>query len=337
MTTLGPVDRLILFGGGVVLERLAERAHRAGLPTTAVLSPRHASELADGEGVTIADRLRQIVPTHVVADIADLPFGDTSRALGVSLGAAWIFGPAFIEKNFSGRLLNSHGRRLPQDRGGGGYSWQILMGNRLGFCLAHLVDRGVDTGPIIALDEFLYPAGCRIPSDFERVSNERNESFLWALVESVRDRPREFATLPQPEHLSTYWPRLHADTHGWIDWQLPVDLLDRSICAFDDPYPGARTTWRGRPIRLKRSTVDRSDGDFHPFQSGLVYRTNGRWLCIAAKGATLIVESVLDDAGASILAEIGVGERLATPQARLEETTQRVFYSPLGPVFPNET
>jgi methionyl-tRNA formyltransferase len=208
------------------------------------------------------------------------------------------------------------------------------MGNRLGFCLAHAVDRGVDTGPIVAMEEFLYPSSCRIPIDFERVSNERNEAFLWGLVESVRDRSREFVALPQPEYLSTYWPRLHTDTHAWIDWRLPAELLDRFVCAFDDPYPGARTTWRGRTIRLKRSMLDHSDGGaFHPVQAGLIYRTNGRWLCIAANGATLIVETVVDDAGNSLMDEIGVGERLTTPQTRLDETAQRVTYDPLGPKF----
>jgi hypothetical protein len=69
---------------------------------------------------------------------------------------------------------------------------------------------------------------------------------------------------------------------------------------------------------------------FHSFQYGLVYRNNGRWLTVAGNGGTLIVQSVLDADGKSVLASIKAGDRLFTPNARLEQRQKRVIYDPHG-------
>ena len=93
----------------------------------------------------------------------------TDNTLGLSFGSIWIFKEDYI-KLFDGRLLNTHGARLPQDRGGGGFSWRILRNERLGYSLIHQVDAGIDTGNIVAVDEYVYPHSCRITLDYEKYS-----------------------------------------------------------------------------------------------------------------------------------------------------------------------
>ena len=50
--------------------------------------------------------------------------------------------------------------RLPIDAGGGGFSWRIMRNDRLGNCLVHLVDEGIDTGPILKNNEFIFSNDC---------------------------------------------------------------------------------------------------------------------------------------------------------------------------------
>ena len=70
-------------------------------------------------------------------------------------------------ESFYNRLFKHHGARLPQNRGGI-FSWQILMGNRVGYCKIHLVNAGADNGDWSDLRS-LYPPKCRLPKDYEQL------------------------------------------------------------------------------------------------------------------------------------------------------------------------
>ena len=50
---------------------------------------------------------------------------------------------------------------------------------------------------------------------------------------------------------STYWPRLKTDINGWVDWSLKIDSIERFICAFDEPYSGAKTFLGNKTVSLK--------------------------------------------------------------------------------------
>ena len=56
---------------------------------------------------------------------------------------------------------------MPLDAGGGGFSWKIMREDRIDNQLVHLVDKGLDTGPIIDNHLSLFPKQCQIPIDFE--------------------------------------------------------------------------------------------------------------------------------------------------------------------------
>jgi methionyl-tRNA formyltransferase len=331
--TLGPIRRVLLLGGGPLLLQLAERGRAIGLAVDVITSPRHAGEVIDGQPLTDALAKIGIRATEVSEfdqpDTARL-IGDMAGTLALSIGAAWIFRQDKIDAWFGGKLFNLHGTRLPQNRGGGGYSWQILMGDRFGFCQIHVVDGGVDTGPILATEEFIFPPRCRVPRDFAEHATERNLHFVGDLLQTLKGGAQEFTLQSQPEYLSSYWPRLHTPTHAWIDWRWQAPFIERFICAFDEPYSGAQTEWNGQVVRLKQAFVNHEDGRFHPFQAGLVYRKNPRWLCIAGDGGSIIVEEVRDENGNDLLPRIRLGDAFATPPERLADHTKRVQFDALG-------
>ncbi len=332
VSTVGPLKTVYLLGGGALLLRLARWLADKGLDVGIITSPRHAAEPAP-EGRDFLAAAKAITPkvlsTEDVASPQSAAFLDFSReAFALSLGAAWIFRKDQLEGIFHGRLFNLHGTRLPQDRGGGGFSWQVLMNNRLGFCVLHRVDGGVDSGEIVSFREYLYPASCRVPADFMAVYEERNLGFLQEFFTAASGKALELASLPQQEYFSTYWPRLNTPLHGWIDWDWPADALDRFVCAFDDPYPGAQTLLEGKPVRLKKSVLSLADGVFHPFQHGLVYRSNGRWLSVAVQGGSLLLQEVKDEAGNDLLAKVKPGDRFHTPAEKLASARRRVTYTP---------
>ena len=200
----------------------------------------------------------------------------------------------------------------------------------MGCCLIHQVDEGIDTGPIIKYKEFLYPIWCRVPKDYLQVYVEQNRGFLREFFEEVRNQ-KDFRYIEQPEYLSTYWPRLSTEHHGYLDWNWRLRQIERFICAFDDPFKGASTFINGNRVFLKNCFVSFNDGVFHPYQTGMIYRKSADLLFVATEDGTLVIGSVTDENGEVVMAEIPLGDRFYTPLECLEKARQfRAIYTPKG-------
>ena len=67
----------------------------------------------------------------------------------VSAGFMRILGPEFVD-TFAGRILNTHPALLPSFPGAHAVRDALAHGVKVTGCTVHLVDHGVDTGPIVA-------------------------------------------------------------------------------------------------------------------------------------------------------------------------------------------
>ena len=249
-----------------------------------------------------------------------------SNAIAFSFGAPWIIKQDFINL-FNNNIYNFHGAKLPQNRGGGGFSWQILRELNYGMCLVHRIDTGIDTGEIIQYEEFLYES-CKKPEDYMEMYINKNTLFIQNFIKKIlSDLPPH--PVKQSEYFSSYWPRLNTEKHAWINWNWTGLDIYKFICAFDSPYVGAHTFLNGVKVYLKDAFWDTNDGNFHPFQAGIIYRYTDEYYAIATKGGTLIIKSISDENQRKIL--IQHGDRLHTPHEYLEKALEeRVIYTPAG-------
>ncbi|MEU7140631.1 phosphoribosylglycinamide formyltransferase [Nocardia sp. NPDC046473] len=87
--------------------------------------------------------------------------------LVVSAGFMKILGPAFLDR-FGGRIINTHPALLPAFPGAHGVRDALAYGVRVTGSTVHLVDAGVDTGPILAQE-----AVPVLPEDDEASLHER--------------------------------------------------------------------------------------------------------------------------------------------------------------------
>jgi phosphoribosylglycinamide formyltransferase-1 len=69
--------------------------------------------------------------------------------LVVSAGFMRILGPAFVDA-FPGRIINTHPALLPSFPGAHAVRDALAHGVKVTGCTVHVVDHGVDTGPILA-------------------------------------------------------------------------------------------------------------------------------------------------------------------------------------------
>lgn len=106
-----------------------ERAERAEIPTFVVRVRDHVDRAAWNEA--LAAQVAQYDPQIVVG-----------------AGFMKILGEAFLAQ-FGGRVVNTHPALLPSFPGAHGVRDALAYGVRITGCTAHLVDAGVDTGPII--------------------------------------------------------------------------------------------------------------------------------------------------------------------------------------------
>lgn len=139
------------------------RAQAAGIPTV-VMPPGDFSDRAAWSRA-LADEIAAFGPDWVV-----------------SAGFMRLLDPAFLER-FPQRVINSHPALLPAFPGAHAVADAIEYGVKVTGCTVHLVDSGVDTGPIIAQEPVVVDA-----RDDASSLHERIKMVEWRLLPEVVNR-----------------------------------------------------------------------------------------------------------------------------------------------------
>jgi phosphoribosylglycinamide formyltransferase-1 len=148
-----------------------DRAERAGVPTFAVPLTEHPDRPAWNAALT----------ESVVAHRPDLV---------VSAGFMKILGPGFLD-GVGCPMINTHPALLPAFAGVRGVADALEYGVKITGATVHLVDAGVDTGPVLAQRAVPVRAGDTVGSLHERIKIEERRM----LVHTVAALAREGATV----------------------------------------------------------------------------------------------------------------------------------------------
>lgn len=249
--------------------------------------------------------------------------------VGLSISAHWIFQKDFIDC-FKGKFYNLHISKLPLGRGGGGPTWKILSQNRSGGVTIHKVSEGIDDGDIVMQEEFTYSDECVIPADYYEYEKPIVKDFIIKFVKKILSR-EQINVISQDHSRGEYFPRINTSINGYIDWNWPAEDIKRFIDAFDDPHEGASTFLGQTRVRLKKCIIQKNEGSFHPFQSGIVYRIFDQDIFVAVQKGTVVVREVYDENGNDIKNKIRLGVRFYTPIEYIEKAKMtKVIYSSSG-------
>jgi methionyl-tRNA formyltransferase len=334
MYSLGTVDQVVGFGGGPVMVTAVDLAIAKGFDVTVVSSPRQSNGTVSRNGDrTLQEHLASnevsLTVVESVEDSQDVIGQNDDTTLGLSISAPWIFEQEFIDR-FDGRLFNLHRTPLPRDRGRASKTWQILQDEKTGASTLHRIEPTLDTGPIVMAETYDYPEGATQPIDFLQIDDEHSAKLLDRFFDRV-DAGESFELQSQSTELGTYWPALSTDVHGFVDWNWTAGEIRQFVRAFGAPYGGASTFYREEQVRIGDCRVTHRDGEFHPFQAGLIYRIDDERVFVAAREGGLVLRYITDDSGESMLPDIVVGERFYTPRSFLERAMRtRAFYPPDG-------
>ncbi|HEY2697818.1 MAG TPA: phosphoribosylglycinamide formyltransferase [Pseudonocardiaceae bacterium] len=192
-----PVRVVVLLSGtGTLLQALLDATEDANYPVRIVAV---GSDRAGVDGLARAERAS--VPGFVVRladhpdrDAWDVALADAVAAyqpdLVVSAGFMKIVGPAFLDR-FAGRMINTHPALLPAFPGAHAVQDAVAYGVKVTGCTVHLVDKGVDTGPILAQQPVVVEPGEQAGELHARIKAVERR----LLVEVVARLAREGATV----------------------------------------------------------------------------------------------------------------------------------------------
>lgn len=148
-------------------------------------------------------------------------------------------------------FVNVHSSLLPQLRGASPVQTALLQGLDTTGVTIMVMDKGMDTGPILAQESVPIP-----PTITATVLNNQ----LWSLGATLLQRtlPQycngEITPQPQDESRASMCS-LIAKEDGRINWDDNPRTTERKIRAFD-PWPGTFTTCNGKRIKILRAHCD---------------------------------------------------------------------------------
>lgn len=146
--------------------------------------------------------------------------------------------------------LNVHASLLPRWRGASPVEAAIECGDEYTGVTIMIMDRGLDTGPILT------SVKVRITTDETSSSLSNKLSTIGAklLVDTI---PlyinKEIIPIPQDEQEATYAPMINK-SDGELNFSLPAVQLERKIRAYT-PWPGTFTIWNNTILKIHQATV----------------------------------------------------------------------------------
>ena len=141
--------------------------------------------------------------------------------------------------------INIHPSLLPRFRGVSPVAAAILAGDEFTGVSIMLMDRGLDTGPVLARAQIPILAQDTTGSLTAKLSLIAAQLLLEVLPRWSRG---ELTPQPQNEAEATYSAPISKE-EGEIDWRLPAVDIWRRVRAFQ-PWPGCYTRWQGRQLKV---------------------------------------------------------------------------------------
>ncbi len=150
-------------------------------------------------------------------------------------------------------FLNIHPSLLPLHRGPSPIQTSIMQGDEvLGVTIMKL-DKGMDTGPLLAQIKFHPAADESFPEIHDKLAALGAELLVETIPEYIAGRIEPAA---QDDNQATI-TKMITRADGRIDWSRPARDIYNLIRALN-PEPGTWTTWRDKILAIKKAALDNS-------------------------------------------------------------------------------
>lgn len=198
------------------------------------------------------------IPVFQPSSVRNEEVIENARALNADVAVVVAYGkilPESFLNVFEYGCLNIHGSLLPAYRGAAPIQWAVMNGERTTGVSIMQLDVGMDTGPVFDRESVSIQPGETAGDLFERlapIGATRLSKVLGELSAGT-------ACAEPQDTMGVSHARMLTKRDGNIDWSKPSDVVASLICGAD-PWPVARASWRGEPIRFFRATSSDQSG-----------------------------------------------------------------------------
>tara|TARA_Y100001970_G_C14190719_1_gene835205 strand:- start:975 stop:1877 length:903 start_codon:yes stop_codon:yes gene_type:complete len=206
--------------------------------------------------------------------------------IGLSLSSDHIFTQKEINL-FDSKLYNIHASNLPDMRGAGGFTWNILMQKFTGGVTLHKISKKIDEGDIILQKKYVFPKNTRNSlKKMKKFSISLENKMVKEFVKMILNK-KKMKSKKQSNKLSISWGKLNTYKDAWIDWNWDVKDILIFIQAFSKPYCGASTIIANKRVFISKATILKTKLRFHPFQYGMIFKIDNKSLYVACNNGIL--------------------------------------------------
>jgi len=141
--------------------------------------------------------------------------------------------------------INVHGSLLPKYRGAAVIQAAILNNDRKTGVTIMKMDKGLDTGPILARDEISIKLNDTAGTLYDKLSQLGAELLITTLRKYIANKIK-----PRPQNKSqASYVRMLSKKDGAINWSRPAVKIERFIRAMT-PWPSAWSLWKDKRIKI---------------------------------------------------------------------------------------
>jgi len=140
--------------------------------------------------------------------------------------------------------INLHPSLLPRHRGPAPIQGAILAGDEYTGVSIMLMDRGVDSGPILSQRRVAIE-----PDDTTESLSHKLAKISAQLLAETLPLWLSHSITPQPQEGDATYTRFLSKDEGEINWHLPAPEIWRRVRAFH-PWPGSYTRWQGKVLKV---------------------------------------------------------------------------------------
>lgn len=153
--------------------------------------------------------------------------------------------------------INVHASLLPYWRGAAPMQHAILAGDSLFGVTLMKMDTGMDTGPILAQNNFTFSKKVTYGEVYDKTAKVGAELLIKKLPDYLNQK---IIPVDQNSSQATYAPKITKEDVR-LDWHRPARFLERQVRAFH-PSPGVWFLWKEKRFKIWEAEVieDKSSG-----------------------------------------------------------------------------
>ena len=161
-----------------------------------------------------------------------------------------------IPKQF---CINLHSSLLPKYRGAAPINRAILNGDNRSGVTTMIMDKGMDTGDILLVDETPIELSDDAQSLHDKLSEQGGKLVLETLS---RLKKNDLFPTPQNSDLASYAPKLKKE-ESLIDWEMDAENIFNKVRGLS-PWPGTHTLYNGKRLAILKGEIVSGESSDRP-------------------------------------------------------------------------